>query len=686
MKNNFTEDDVLNSLKQGKKRFIDLAKSLRVRREDNKNFSFLLKKLERKGLIFQDRDGVFSIPIQKRIVKGEYKGTGRNFGFVELEDETSIFVPGSSQNGAIHGDIVEVIEVEDNFGNKDKTKGIIKRIIERKNENILGTIIKNNFGTFFDPINAKFKGKYRIKNFSEKQINRYAMAKIINSDDRFINIEIIKIFGDVNDPKAFIDSTIAESKVPVNFSSDVIEQIKSIPNEINSSDIGDRKDFRNDNVITIDGDDSKDFDDAIYVEKKDDHYLLFVHIADVAHYVQDDSPLDKDALKRGTSIYLADRVIPMLPEKLSNGICSLNPNVDRFTLTCKMKVNLDGEVIESEIFNSVIRSKHRLTYNDVNKFYDGNLEYDQELKEMLNIAKELSNSIGKKKAKQGFVDFEIQESKIILDEKGKTIDIKVIDRGFSQVMIENFMVITNETVAEYFNKLKKPFMYRIHDVPTLEKIQSFEKVLKLLDINVKFENYNNPKDFSKAINKIKEQSFSDFIKINILRTMQKAVYSSNNIGHFGLASKYYSHFTSPIRRYPDLMIHRIIKNYLANNDKEWSEAELEKISVKNSKSEVIAVELERKIDSLKKAEFYEDKVGEVKVGFITTVSKRGVFVEFEDKVNGFVHEKNFPQNSSIDPEKLIIKLNGETKRIGDKIKVIIDSIEWREGKIDLKIA
>ena len=416
--------------------------------------------------------------------------------------------------------------------------------------------------------------------------------------------------------------------------------------------------------------------------------MLGVHIADVSHYVKEGSHLDDEAKMRGTSVYLVDRVIPMLPEELSNGICSLNPAVDRLVISATMEINPRGETVKYEIYPAVINSKYRLTYQEVNKFYHGHHQIDDEkLVKMLREGLELSKIIRKYKEREGYIDFEITESKIIVDELNKPIEIIARERGESEILIEDFMVRANETVAHHVANAKLPFIYRVHDKPDLERLVTLESVVKILGLDVKIPRHAIPREFALAINQIKDLRFDDFMKVMMLRTMAKAVYSPTNIGHFGLASKFYTHFTSPIRRYPDLMVHRMLRTYFFNHDKSTSKHfanVLPNISDTASAAEQRSMELERKVDDIKKAQFYEQFIGKSFKGQITTINKYGFFVEFPNKAGGLVHASTLLDNKyEVSENGLVFESKNRRLTIGDEVEVTVVNIHKNEGKIDL---
>jgi ribonuclease R len=539
--------------------FIDIAKTFRVPVAKNKELTMFLNSLIKDGIIMQTFKKNFFIPviIDKFITK--IKMNPKGFGFIDIPGKDSAFVSSNNVHGAMDDDEVEVIIMNDTVKKGSLIASVI-RIVKRKNDFIYGSIKKN--GEYFDftPLNTKIKNRFRFINKEMLQDETFVKAKIQSINNDHILLEITKVISSIYTPYADINLILESMEIDDEFNPQVLEESTKVPQTIeNITEFG-RIDLRDKMIVTIDGESTKDFDDAIHVEKlKNGNYKLGVYIADVAYYVQEGSAIDKQAFSRATSIYLIDKVIPMLPEVLSNGICSLNPHVDRFVLALELEVDKFGHAIEHKLFPAIINSKHRLTYNQVAEFTTNEeINKDSTLVNMLSEAYELSTILSKKKVLEGYIDFEIEEPIIKLNDKGQTESISIRKRKSSEILIENFMVFANETVSKIVSDLKVPSIYRIHEAPSVEKLTLLQDIINILKIDVKIPDSNKPVEFSKAIKKIKNIRFDDLIKISLLRTMQKAKYDSNNVGHFGLASEYYSHFTSPIRRYPDLVLHRII--------------------------------------------------------------------------------------------------------------------------------
>ncbi len=690
----FSKDSVIKCLETNKKAsFLDLARLLNVNQKDNREFSNFLNELKNKNIIsYSKRYDSYFIPKFLGSYNLEFivNTKGMSFCIFPLEENVEkralIF---KNSFSVLKGDIVNVNIY------KDIDEGFyfatINSLVERKNKYIYAQVDKNlNITPIY------FNQQNIIFNYDKTNLipNSYVKFKIDNVKKDVVFLTLDKLISSISQPYSDIELIVDYSEVKKDFPEEVINEAQKIPDEVINEKDFDRVDLTKEMVVTIDGEKTKDFDDAISVKKiSNGNYILGVHIADVAYYVQENSLLDIEAKERGTSIYLINKVIPMLPEKLSNGICSLNPDVKRFTLTLEAEIDKLGNIIKHKIFPSLIKSKYRLTYNQVaNMNNDVLIKSDINLYQMLENAYELSNILSNVKKEQGYIDFEIEEPIIELDNlTGKAIGIKNRQRLSSEILIENFMVFANELVSETIAKLNIPSIYRIHDAPDAEKIESLKSFVKVLGINnVNIKNSTDPKMFQNTVNQLKQKRFDSLIKMALLKTMQKAKYSSNNIGHFGLASKYYSHFTSPIRRYPDLLLHRIIWEVIIKGNKKYSiekENQIESIAKHSSFCEVKATELERKVNDIKKAEFYESKIGLVQEATIVSFHKFGIFIEFDDMTNSLVHISTIAAFNdykiSDDLCKLILK--DKTYTIGQRVKAKIISTSKLEGKIDAVI-
>ena len=588
--------------------------------------------------------------------------------------------------------------------NDSLRNGEKKREIEPIEEKrILGTYSQSkNFG-FVMPDSRKIRTDIYISknnNLNAKN-NQKVIVEIIKQPERGKKPEgrIIEIVGNADQAGIDMLGLIKEYDLPYEFPREVTNELEYIENQIDINDVKSRVDLRGEEIFTIDGEDAKDLDDAISVEKKEDGtYKLNVHIADVSHYVKEGSSLNKEAIIRGTSIYMLDRVIPMLPPKLSNGICSLNEGEDRFTLSISMEINKNGIVTSSKIYKAVINVTKRMSYTDVYKIYQEDEETIEKYKpyvQHFKLMEELAKVLEERRIRDGYLDLEIPESKIILDEEGKAIDVKKYETNFAHKTIEQFMLTANEEIAKTFEKLKAPFIYRVHETPDTEKVEDLNKFLYNLGYKIeKSEEEYKPKAFQSIINNVKEKPEEKVISTLVLRTLRLAKYEKDNKGHFGIASKYYCHFTSPIRRYPDLFIHRVISKYLEANYKPDEKmlgklrAQSEKYAETSSETERIATTVERDAEDIKKAEYMEDKIGEIYDGIISSLTSFGIFVELENTVEGFLSFENLGNDYYIyDEEKR--QLTGEhTKeiyKIGDKIKIQVIEANKLQRRISFKI-
>lgn len=680
-----------------------LLRKLNISPRHNKVLTNMLINLSSRDLIAYDkRDSTYVALKKLNTIQGpiHFASEGK-CAFIDVDElsktgaKVSYFVSSNNFNTALNNDIVEAEVFEPISPNNNRTFAKVKKIIERRCKTLIGVLDNVNGFVTFKPIEPIYKNtSFRIKNIAnEARILDVVVAEIINYENRNKEINIVKRITDVNDPMAYVKSLEEARNVPKDFPAEVNKYIDEfIPNNIKNEDLSTRMDLRNELVVTIDGSSTKDFDDAISVVKIDDNtYELGVHIADVAYYVKENTPLDDEALKRGTSIYLLNEVVPMLPFKLSNGICSLNPNEERLTISCITRINKEGKSISTKIVPSVIKSKYRLTYERVNEFINDSKTFDDDkLNEMLKNAYELSKIVREFKNKQGYIDFEIQEPYIELDADGRVIDISVEQTGESEKMIEDFMVRANEEVAKFITDLKLPMMYRIHEVPSEEKIEYFIDVLKSLKINVSLNRKHiTPLSFQKVINQINSQRNDEFLKMLFLRTMQKAVYSPENIGHFGLASDCYCHFTSPIRRYPDVVVHRILWEFVFKrqlNKVEDFATNLQKIAAMNSASEENAVQLERDVNDLKFAEYFKSKINSEFEGQVFGITKFGMFIQFANKTDAMVHISNIGDGDYEVNEQMtkLYSRNDPKKayKLGQTVRVVITNADETTGKID----
>ena len=634
----------------------------------------------------------------KRI--GYLSANAKGFGFVNIIDSPDIFIPPNAMGNAIHGDkvLVEMLPTD-----ATKPEGKILKVLSRNKKILVGEFYKqgNQNRIKIDDPRVNIKININPQNINDAVDGSKVLVKLYDQPDGDIySGRIIKVLGHKNEPGMDILSVLYSNNMSTVFPKKVMEEVKSVKKIVDESDLEGRRDLRHKKIFTIDGADAKDLDDAISIEKLEDGtYLLGVHIADVSEYVKEGSKIDAEAYERGTSVYLADRVVPMLPHALSNGICSLHPDVDRLTLSCEMKIGNDGKVISSETFTSVINSKNRMTYEDANKVISGEEipKGYEDFVEELKISHELSLKIRKYKENRGMLDFNIDEAKIIVDEDGEAIDVVLRERGETERIIEDFMVAANESVATLMTDLELPFIYRVHGEPSEEKIEKFLKFVKLLGHKVdNIKGDIRPHEMQNILKSLQDKKeFLIFSRL-LLRSMQKAIYDTHNISHFGLASERYTHFTSPIRRYPDLVVHRLVKSHLKGkiyDEKVFKtyESQLPEIAEHTSEMEQKAVQTEREVDDMKKAEYMKKHIGEKFEGMVTSVQSFGMFVELKNSIEGLISldEINGDKNDRyfFDETTFAIKSanNPRGYRLGDIIKIIVKGANKEARKIDFAI-
>mgnify|MGYP004524759365 FL=1 len=643
--------------------------------------------------------------MKKELKIGTYRKNQKGFGFVKLEDqEEEIYIARENSLNALNGDTVG-IEITKHKEEDKKEEGKIIKIIRHEKNTVVGTFQKNrNFG-FVVPDDKNFGTDIFISkaNWGKARNRHKVLVQITKYPEKGKNAEgkIIEVLGGVNEAGVDMISLIKQYELPYKFPEEVVNEAKAFGTKIDESDMQNRKDLRNDIVFTIDGEDAKDLDDAIHVEKlPNGNYKLDVHIADVSHYVREKTELDKEAYLRGTSIYMLGRVIPMLPRELSNGICSLNAGEDRYTLSCSMEITPNAKIVDSDIYKAVIRVTERMSYTDVQKILDKSDDevlkrYEKYIKHFELMA-ELATILKEKRKENGYLNLEIPESKIILDEDGFAIDVKKYETYFANEIIEQFMLIANETVAEKFYWLQAPFIYRNHEAPDLDKIKDLNKILFNFGYKIKIskEDIIYPNEFAKILENVKGKDEEKVVSNIILRTLRVAKYEAENKGHFGIASKYYCHFTSPIRRYPDLFIHRIISKYLESNymvNEFWIkkyEKRAEKRAENCSERERTATKVEREAEDIKKAEFMENKIGEKYEGIVSSVTNFGIYVELENTVEGLIRYETLGDEYFIYNEErreAIGELSHKVYKIGDKVKIRVADANKLLRKIDFEI-
>lgn len=626
-------------------------------------------------------------------MKGKLIVNPKGYGFVILDDNDreDIFINSRNMLDAKSNDIVLV-----EYINKHNKEGKVTKVIKRDESNLVG-LFDSEKGIDYVILDKKEYGKYIIpKGFSKGAVpgHKVLVRRLFNG--AFNEAEVIKIIGHKNDVGIDILSYVYEYGFDPTYSDDVMAEVEKIPSEVSEEEMLSRTDLRDKMIFTIDGKDTKDIDDAISIEKIDnDKYILGVHIADVSHYVKKGSYLDDDAYERGTSVYLVDRVVPMLPHKLSNGICSLNPNVDRLAMSCVMEINGKGYVSNYQIFKSVIRSKKQMNYDDVNSILEDNVIPSgyEEYVDTLRTMNELSNILRKKMVRHGYIEFNIKEPKIIVDDSCHPVDIKICEQRTGEKLIENFMIVANETVAGFIEDKNLPGIYRVHDKPNKEKLIEYLKFLSIKGYNIKADvNRFSPKDYQNIINKFKNDPARDILGTLAIQTMSKAKYSDINIGHYGIASKRYSHFTSPIRRYPDLTLHRLLKDYLGTPNSKvidsWRKS-LPGISIQTSKKELDSVDCERDVEKMKKAEYMMDHIGEVYTGVISGIMDFGFFVMLDNTVEGLVRLDSLKGDYySYNKNRYMIigKNKGKMYTYGDVVKVEVIAASKDTSQVDFVLS
>ena len=662
-----------------------------------------LNEMENRGLVVRTRSNRYGLPEKMNLVRGRVQGHAKGFAFIipEVEGQDDVYVNSGDLGSAMNGDIVLVRLNQKASGTRPE--GQVIRIIERGTTEIVGTYSDQTSYGFVVADDKRIANDIFIPKESKKGAvdGHKVVVKITKYPEGRMSAEgeVVKVLGHKNDPGMDIISIIYKHGIQIEFPEDVLAQANSVPDQIDPNDLKDRRDLREETIVTIDGADAKDLDDAVNVKRLENgNYLLGVHIADVTNYVTEGSPIDKEAADRATSVYLVDRVIPMIPHRLSNGICSLNPQVDRLTLSCEMEITSDGQVVKHEIFQSVINTTERMTYADVNKIL---VDQDEETRSkyeslvpFFEEMEELAAILRKKRFDRGAIDFDFKEAKVLVDEEGKATDVVLRTRSVAEKLIEEFMLAANETVAEHFHWLKLPFVYRIHEDPNPDKLNKFLEFITNFGYVVRGNaNTVHPRALQKLLEEVRGEPEETVISTVMLRSMQQAKYDTNSLGHFGLSTDFYTHFTSPIRRYPDLLVHRLIRTYLIKGKTdENTQARMNEIlpdlTRHSSERERRAVEAERDTDSIKKAQYMEDKIGETFMGMISGVTNFGLFVELENTIEGLVHVSYLTDDYYRYDEKhyaMIGERTGQVFRIGDEIEVRVVSVNVDEASVDFEI-
>ena len=677
----------------------EMAVVLSVPKSQRSELQEVLDALVMDGRIEVTSKGKY-IKSEGKYLTGTFTAHARGFGFVSIEgEEEDIFIPESQVHGAFHMDTVQVAITSENTGRR--REGTITKIISRGTTRIVCTYEKSKTFGFAVPDNPKFGSDIFIP--QERSKGAVSGHKVVveitdyGKEGRKPEGKVVEIIGHINDPGTDIMSIVKAYDLPVEFSEKIMHQVENVSNEVSTADMAGRMDFREWQTVTIDGEDAKDLDDAITLTKEGDNYKLGVHIADVSNYVQEHSALDVEALSRGTSVYLVDRVIPMLPHKLSNGICSLNAGENRLTLSCVMTIDPKGNVIDHTIAESVIKVDRRMSYTSVKKILEDHDENEireyENLVPMFELMRELAAILRKKRMKRGSIDFDFPETKIVLDEKGKPIEIKPYERNVATKIIEDFMLIANETVAQDYFWQELPFVYRTHDNPDTEKIKKLSTFINNFGYSIHIgQDEVHPKELQKLLQKINGTPEEALISRLTLRSMKQAKYTTMSTGHFGLATPYYCHFTSPIRRYPDLQIHRIIKDNLRGrmNAKkiEHYDKILPEVAKHSSEMERRADEAERETDKLKKVEYMSERIGEVFEGVISGVTEWGFYVELPNTVEGLVHvttlvDDYFHYNEST--YELVGEVTNIRYKLGQRVHVMVTGTDRILRTIDFRV-
>ena len=603
-------------------------------------------------------------------------------------------------NGALNNDLVVVEELKGQNGKK--TEGRVVKVLKKENNLIVGEYKIIDGNPHFIPDDKKLRMEIILdnKDLDDLVDGHKIQVSIVKEMGKYKYLgEVVKIIGHKNDPGVDILSIIYDHGINDVFTDEVMEEVNELPSEVLDSDRKGRKDLTDMTIFTIDGDDTKDIDDAISISKKGENYILGVHIADVSYYVKEGTALYKEAYSRGTSVYLVDRVVPMLPHKLSNGICSLNPNVDRLAISCIMEITPNGKIVSHDIFESIIRSRIQMTYKKVNKILNDEEtpEGYEPFKDDLKLMWELAKILRKEKLARGYLDFDVDEPKILVDENCKPYDVVLRERGKGENMIEDFMIAANETVAEHVFYMGLPFVYRVHEVPDNEKVEEFLNSISMLGYHIVGDrNFVYPKSMKKILDQLRDKEGFEILSTLLLRCMKKAVYKPENLGHYGLASKCYTHFTSPIRRFPDTTVHNLLRKYIFNepNDKElnrlieyWEE-NLPALCDHASEKERDSIDCERDVESMKMAEYMESHIGEEYDGTISSVMNFGLFVQLDNMIEGLVHISEI-KGDYYTFDETTHTLRGEKKgkmyKLGQKVRVVVTNASKENSTIDFNL-
>ena len=696
-------DNIINVLKNCDKAvdIYELQDLLGIKSvEETTELSEELRKLEDEVIIYHSNKDKYMMLENSHLRKGIMRANKKGFGFVEVDNlKDDVYISHDNMNGAIHDDVV-LVEITSKM-TIDRLEGRILKIVERKNDKYIGLITFDKKGVGHIKLDDN-KIMLDIEIPKGKSLNAVDGHKVVVKLEKKINNngkyegKVIEILGHINDPGVDILSIVYKYNINVDFPDEVKKEVSEVPMEVHEAELRGRRDLRDEVIFTIDGDDTKDIDDAISIKRlSNGHYQLGVHIADVSYYVKEGSPLDVEAQERGTSVYLVDRVIPMLPHELSNGICSLNPNVDRLAISCVMEFDSAGKQLDYEIFPSVIKSRIQMTYKKVNSILEKNEvpEGYEEFADDLRLMSELADILRNAKVKRGYIDFNVDEAKILVDEKCVPYDVVLRDRGTGEKLIEDFMIAANECVASHIYFMNLPFLYRIHEYPKEERIRSFLGFVSGLGYHVTGDLSNfKPTTMQRILEQLVDKPEYKILSSLLLRSMQKAIYSPENLGHYGLASSCYTHFTSPIRRYPDTTVHRLLHTYLfdghadMNTVRKWEE-KLVYIAEHSSERERASVDCEREVEDMKMAEYMEKHIGEEFEGMVSSVTSFGMFVELDNLIEGLVPLRDMKDFFHYDEEHLT--LTGEKSHvkycIGDRLIVKVVRASKEEKTIDFEV-
>ena len=660
-----------------------------------------LRILEEGYTVYRSNKDKYMLFENSHLLKGRLSVNKKGFGFVIVDGrDEDIYIDAKNMNGALNNDLVVVEELKGQNGKK--TEGRVVKVLKKENNLIVGEYKIIDGNPHFIPDDKKLRMEIILdnKDLDDLVDGHKIQVSIVKEMGKYKYLgEVVKIIGHKNDPGVDILSIIYDHGINDVFTDEVMEEVNALPSEVLDSDRKGRKDLTDMTIFTIDGDDTKDIDDAISISKKGENYILGVHIADVSYYVKEGTALYKEAYSRGTSVYLVDRVVPMLPHKLSNGICSLNPNVDRLAISCIMEITPNGKIVSHDIFESIIRSRIQMTYKKVNKILNDEEtpEGYEPFKDDLKLMWELAKILRKEKLARGYLDFDVDEPKILVDENCKPYDVVLRERGKGENMIEDFMIAANETVAEHVFYMGLPFVYRVHEVPDNEKVEEFLNSISMLGYHVVGDrNFVYPKSMKKILDQLRDKEGFEILSTLLLRCMKKAVYKPENLGHYGLASKCYTHFTSPIRRFPDTTVHNLLRKYIFNepNDKElnrlieyWEE-NLPALCDHASEKERDSIDCERDVESMKMAEYMESHIGEEYDGAISSVMNFGLFVQLDNMIEGLVHISEI-KGDYYTFDETTHTLRGEKKgkmyKLGQKVRVVVTNASKENSTIDFNL-